>query len=563
MFDKKVLEKDKLLQKKWQEALSGRKQYKDLDLNLKTHSGLPLKPIYTAGDIEEINYEDIGMAGEFPYTRGLYPLQYQATQWMNQMVHGYGLPEHTRERMDFLAKEGAQGYFGQQTFNLAFDPPSKMGFDPDAPEAKGRVGWCGVSCCTVSDMDIMFHDFPLDKTRFVLICFEPTMAFLAMYIVHAERRGVPVNKLLGNTVNGLYLHHTQGGIAFPPKYALKLMVEHIKYCSQNMPYWNTTNLCAYDISEAGANSFQEIGLTLCSHIGITEACIEAGLAPDEFIPRFSFQIASTIDFFETIAKYRALRRMWAMINRDRFGCKNPKSLQARYHTHTSGTSLTAQQPLNNAVRVAFEALAAVLGGTHSMATCSYDEALGIPTEEAAQLSLRTQQLVLEETNVTAVSDPLAGSYYMEHLTNKIEQEAYKLIDEMDKQGGFVKAWENGWFRAVVDNEAYQWREKINRGEKTLIGVNKYVTEGEQVNVPVFEYDMDVEKVAIERVREFRRKRDNAKTEAALDSLRQTAEQVKNGNGDLMPAIIDAFRGDATLGETMEVLRQVFDYGWWD
>ena len=202
MFDEKVLEKDKLLQKKWKEALSARKQYKDLDLNLKTHSGLPLKPIYTASDIEDINYEDIGMSGEFPYTRGLYPLHYQATQWMNQMVHGYGLPEHTRERMDFLAKEGSQGYFGQQTFNLAFDPPSKVGFDPDAPEAKGRVGRCGVSCCKVSDMDIMFHDFPLDKTRFVLICFEPTMALLAMYIVHAERRGVPVDKLLGNTVNG-------------------------------------------------------------------------------------------------------------------------------------------------------------------------------------------------------------------------------------------------------------------------------------------------------------------------------------------------------------------------
>ncbi len=558
MFDKETLDAAGELSEKWQQEISGRKQYKQLELDLETDSGIRLKPVYSPADIENINYSEIGMPGSYPYTRGIYPLDYQVRPWMNQPIVGYGLPEQCRERMDFLADQGMRGYFGQLTFNLVWDSPTKLGFDPDQPESRGKVGQCGVSACTVADMDILFHDLHLDKSRVVLNVFEPALVNLAMYLVHAERRGYAPNQLIGNTVNGPWLRCILGGIGFPPAKALKLTVELIKYCSKNMPQWNTTNLVGYDVREAGGSAVEEVGLILSVHIGLAEACIKAGLDPDEFIPRFSFQIASGMDFFEEIAKHRALRRMWAKINKERFGCRDPKSLQARFHTHTQGSALTAQQPLNNIIRVTIEALAAVLGGTQSIATVSYDEAIAIPTQEAHTIALRTQHIIYDETNVNKVSDPLGGSYYIEHLTNEIEKRANELIGEVDKAGGYLKAWESGWFRQRLDRSAYRWREAVNQGKKPWIGVNKYVGE-EKISVPVFEHDPEIEKIAIDRVQKFRQRRDNTTTKAALNHLRRV---VSHEDNDLMPSILDAVRADATLGEIMDVFRDVYQFGWY-
>ncbi|MFH1624432.1 MAG: methylmalonyl-CoA mutase family protein, partial [Pseudomonadota bacterium] len=521
MFSKDTMDKDRELQKEWQETYS--KLYKDKEFKATTGSGIPVKPVYTASDIEHIDYNEIGVPGEYPYTRGIYPLQYQFQPWVNQMSLGYGLPEQTRERMEMLKEAGMRGYFGSQSYNLPHDLVSKTGLDPDAPEAKGLVGRGGVNISTIEDLDRIFHDIPLDKTQIVQNIGSATMVGLALYIVYAERRGFPRERLGGNSMNFLYKGPFVDYAMFPPRSAFRLMAEFIKFCSRNMPRWNTTNIAGYFIEEAGGNAVQEAAFTMAAGIAITEECIKAGLHPDEFLPRFGFQFAQGNDFLEEIAKIRALRRMWAKINKERFGCKNQRSMQLRMHIHTSGCSLMAQQPLVNIIRAAFHTLGAVLSGTNALHTSAYDEALGLPTEEAATLALRTQQVVLHETHIPNVSDPLAGSYYLEWLTSKIEEEAEKLIEKID-QIGYIKAWETGWFKEELGNSAYRWRESMDSGERIVVGVNKYVSDEGQ-KTPVFKIDPKIEQTAVERVRQFRAKRDNAKTKAALDRLMETARKV--------------------------------------
>lgn len=560
MFSQDTKDQDKELLKGWQEKYS--KLYKDKEFKVTTASGIPVKPVYTASDIEHLDCSEIGVPGEYPYTRGIYPLQYQFQPWVNQMSLGYGLPEQTRERMEMLKEAGMKGYFGAQSYNLPHDLVSKAGLDPDSPEARGLVGRGGVNVSTIEDLDRIFHDLPLDKTQVVQNIGSATMVGLAMFIVYAEGRGFSRERLGGNSMNWLYKAPFVDYAMFPPKSAFKLMVEFIKFCSRNMPRWNTTNIAGYFIEEAGGNAIQEAAFTMATGIAITEACIKAGLHPDEFLPRFGFQFAQGNDFLEEIAKIRAIRKMWAKVNKERFGCKNPKSMQLRMHIHTSGCSLMAQQPLVNIIRAAFHTLGAVLAGTNALHTSAYDEALGLPTEESATLALRTQQVVLEETNIPNVSDPLAGSYYMEWLTSKIEEEASKLIGKID-QIGYIKAWETGWFKDELANSAYEWRESMDNGGRVVVGVNKYVSDEEQ-KVPVFKIDPKIEETAIERVRAYRARRDNAKTEAALDKLREAAKRVDEkwpSGGDLMPSIIEAAKANATLGEMQGILKDVFGWGY--
>jgi len=558
MFKKEFLEEEDKLRAEWKESYD--KLYKGKEFQAATDSGIQVKSVYTARDLEEVGFKP-EMPGGYPYTRGIYPVQYQFTPWFNNLVLGYGLPEQTRERMDLLKEMGARGYFGKDAYNLVFDLVAKAGYDPDDPEVKGRVGHAGCHFATQDDFDYLFHDIDLTKVSVVHNICRATLVQIALYVAYLEKRGIPITKVYGNSMNWLWSFAFVGNVAFPSKSAFKLMAEFIKFCCRNMPQWNHTNIVSYYVEESGGNAIQEAGFAIAAGIAITEECIKTGLEPDEFLPRVGFQIAQAADFFEEIAKVRAMRRVWAKVNRERFGCKNPRSLHLRMHSQTSGVTLTAQQPLNNVVRTTLETLGAVLSGTNSIQTNSYLEALSTPTEESHILALRTQQIILHETNIPNVSDPLAGSYYVEWLTSKMEEEIFRVIEQIDKMGGFVKCWESGWFKEEITKSAYEWREKIDRGEKIIVGLNKYVTEKEQ-KVLVFKYP-EIEEEALRRLKEYKEKRDNEKLKGALQRLREIAVLVNETwpehSGELMPAVIEAAKAEATLGELQGILREVF--GW--
>ena len=558
MFKKEFLEEEDKLRAEWKESYD--KLYKGKEFQATTDSGTQVKSVYTARDLEDVDFKP-EMPGVYPYTRGIYPVQYQFTPWFNNLVLGYGLPEQTRERMDLLKEMGARGYFGKDAYNLVFDLVAKAGYDPDDPEVKGRVGHAGCHFATQDDFDYLFHDIDLTKVSVVHNICRATLVQIAMYIAYLGKRGIPITKVYGNSMNWLWSFAFVGNVTFPPKSAFKLMAEFIKFCCRNMPQWNHTNIVSYYVEESGGTAIQEAGFAIAAGIAITEECRKTGLEPDEFLPRVGFQIAQAADFFEEVAKVRAMRRVWAKVNRERFGCKNPRSLHLRMHSQTSGVTLTAQQPLNNVVRTTLETLGAVLSGTNSIQTNSYLEALSTPTEESHILALRTQQIILHETNIPNVSDPLAGSYYVEWLTSKMEEEIFLVIEQIDKRGGFVKCWESGWFKEEITKSAYEWREKIDRGEKIIVGLNKYVTEKEQ-KVPVFKYP-EIEEEALRRLKEYKEKRDNEKLKGALQRLRKVAVLVNETwpehSGELMPAVIEAAKAEATLGELQGILREVF--GW--
>lgn len=562
MFSKELLDENNRMHQRWQERFQ--RLYGQKDFVATTESGIPVKAVYAPSDIEHIEFEDIGLPGEYPYTRGIYPMQYQFRPWVNFNVHGYGLPEDTRERMDLLAQQGMKGYFGGSAHNLVFDIPTNAGYDPDHPQAEGRVGQCGVSICNAHDMEKLFHDMPLDKTNVSMVVGEPTVVVQAMFIVAAERMGFAKETLHGNSMNFLFRRWFWGCIGFPPKNSFKLMVDFIRYCSREMPQWNTTNITAATMVGAGASPSQEIGLGLATAIALADACVQAGLHPDDFLPRFGFQLAATNDFFETVAKLRALRRMWAKTSKERFKCENPKAMQLRAEYHTLGNTLTVAEPLNNIARAAFQTLAAVLAGGNGIATSAYDEAFAIPSEEAATFALRTQQIILHETRVTNITDPLAGSYYVEWLTSKLEEEAYKLVEEIDNRGGYIKCWEDGWLTNQLVKRAAKWQADVESGKEVVVGFNKRASK-EMPNIEIHGVDPRVEKVSIERVKKYRAERDNARTSAALTRVRKEAEILhKSENGEqgyLMPAVIEAVKADATLGEIMEVLRNVLGWGY--
>src|SRR3954470_14020053 len=454
-----------------------------------THSGIPVKPCYFAHDVPAGT--DAEAPGSYPFTRGNLAAQYQFMTWANQPVIGYGLPEQTRERMDLLAEQGMVGYFGQRFYNLVYDLVSHAGLDPDDPAARGRIGECGMAVSSVRDMERLFAGLYPTKMNVVHITYYQVIPALAQYIAYAEKLGLEPAALRGNSMNWYHQSAYVGMSAFPPLQGHKLAVELISYCTRNMPRWNTTNLFAYGVEEAGGTAVQEIGLMLAYGIDLVRSCLEAGLEPDQFLPRFGFQIAQANDFFEEICKIRAMRRMWATTMHERFGAQDPRSMHVRIHTHTSGAVLTAQQPLVNLIRATLHTLGAALSGTQAMEVSAYDEALAIPTEEAATLALRTQQVIQEETNVTAVSDPLAGSYYVESLTDSVATEALDLVEKIEELGGYTAAQETDWIRAEVEESAGRWREAVDSGERRVVGVNCYTAE-EEPATPVFQVDPEVE-----------------------------------------------------------------------
>src|SRR3954452_2337409 len=524
-------------------------------------SGTPLKPCYFP---EAVPDHDVEAPGSYPFTRGNLAASYQFMQWANQPVIRYRPPEQTLQRMHPLAEQGMVGYFGQRFYNLVYDLASHEGLDPDDPAARGRIGQCGMAVYSVRDMERLFDGLDPTKMNVVHITYYQVIPALAQYIAYAEKLGIEPSQLRGNSMNWYHQSAYVGMSAFPPLQGHKLAVELISYCSKHMPRWNTTNFFAYGVEEAGGTAVQEIGLMLAYGIGLVRACMKAGLEPDSFLPRFGFQIAQANDFFEEIAKIRAMRRLWATTMHERFGAQDPRSMHVRIHTHTSGAVLTAQQPLVNLIRATLHTLGAALAGTQAMEVSAYDEALAIPTEEAATLALRTQQVIQEETNVTAVSDPLAGSYYVESLTDSVAAEALKLVEKIEELGGYTAAQETDWIRAEVEESASRWREDVDSGKRRVVGMNCYTVD-EEPATPVFQVDPEVEQIAVERIQELRATRDAARYEDAIGRLREAAEDFARreveglGDGRLMEAAIDAARAEASTGEMMGALKGAL--GW--
>src|SRR3954447_18579792 len=527
-----------------------------------THSGIPLKPAYFHHDVPPGVVSEA--PGAYPFTRGNLAAQYQFMTWANQPVIGYGLPEQTRERMDLLAAQGMTGYFRQRFYNLVYHLVSHEGLDPDDPAARGRIGQCGMAVYSVRDMERLFAGLDPTKMNVVHITYYQVIPALAQYIAYAEKLGLQPSDLRGNSMNWYHQSAYVGMSAFPPMQGHKLAVELISYCAKHMPRWNTTNFFAYGIEEAGGSAVQDAGLMLADGIDLVRACMKAGLEPDSFLPRFGFQIAQANDFFEEICKVRAMRRLWATTMHERFGAQDPRSMHVRIHTHTSGAVLTAQQPLVNLVRATLHTLGAALAGTQAMEVSAYDEALAIPTAEAATLALRTQQVIQEETNVTAVSDPLAGSYYVESLTDAIAQRALEFVDRIEELGGYTAAQETDWIRSEVEESARRWREQVDGGERRVVGLNCYEVD-EEASVPVFAVDPSVEAIAVERIEELRATRDAGRFEEAIGRLREAAEEFARrevdelGDDRLMEAAIDAARAEASTGEMMGALKGAL--GW--
>jgi len=513
-----------------------------------TISGIPVKRIYTPEDIKDMDYmRDLGFPGEYPFTRGIHATMYRGRIWTMRQFSGFGTAEQTNKRFKYLLKEGETG------LSIAFDYPTIMGYDSDHPMARGEVGRCGVAVSSLKDMEILLDGIPLDKVTTSMTINGPTAMILAMYIAVGDKQGVPREKLGGTVQNDMLKEFiAQKLVIFPPRPSVKLVCDVIEFCAKYMPKWNPISISGYHIREAGATAVQELAFTLADGITYVEEMLKRGLKVDDFAPRLSFFFASHNNFFEEIAKFRAARRMWAKIMKERFGAKNPRSMWMRMHVQTSGCTLTAQQPLNNIVRVTLQALAAVLGGTQSLHTNSFDEALCLPSELAVRVALRTQQIIAYESGVADVVDPLGGSYYVEWLTNEMEERAWEYIHKIEEMGGVIEAIEKGWLQQEIANSAYKYQREIDTKRRIIVGVNEYTTE-EHEEVPLLKIDPKVEEEQIARLQKLRRERDNQKVKQILQKLHDEAEK----NVNLMPTIIEAVKAYATLGEICDVLREVY------
>jgi len=512
-----------------------------------TVSDLEIKDLYTPDDIKDINYSrDIGFPGASPFTRGVQPSMYRGRLWTMRMFSGLGGPEETNKRFHYLLSHGETG------LSVAFHYPTLMGYDSDSPMSKGEIGKCGVAIDTLKDMEILFEGIPLDKVTTSMTINPPAAILLAMYIVVAEKQGVSKKEIGGTIQNDMLKEFiAQKTFMLPPKPSIRIIVDTIEYCTREVPRWNTISISGYHIREAGATAAQELAFTLADGIAYVEAAIERGLKVDDFAPRLSFFFDSHIDFFEEIAKFRAARRMWSKIMSERFMAKNPRSWMLRFHTQTAGCSLTAQQPYNNVVRTASEALAAVLGGTQSLHTNSLDETYAIPTEEAVTIALRTQQIFAEETGVANTIDPLAGSYFVEALTDQMEQQAWDYIHRIDEMGGMVTAVERGYPQAEIADSAYKYQKQIDSGEKIMVGVNKYATDHPPITI--WRMSPAVEERQLARLHQVKQIRDNQEVKELLNQIRIAS---KNGE-NLMPHIINAVKEYATIQEICDVWRDVF------
>jgi len=511
-------------------------------------SGIPIKRLYTPLDLEEIPYlEEIGFPGNYPFTRGIQPTMYRGRFWTMRQYAGFGTAEESNKRYHYLLQQGQTG------LSVAFDLPTQIGYDSDHEMAIGEVGKVGVAIDSLKDMEILFDGIPLGQVSTSMTINAPAAILLAMYMAVAEKQGVPLSELRGTIQNDILKEYTsRGTYIFPPEPSMRIVTDIFAYCSKNLPQWNTISISGYHIREAGSTAVQEVAFTLANGIAYVEAAIKAGLDVDEFGPRLSFFFNSHLDFFEEIAKFRAARRLWAKIMKERFGAKNPRSMMVRFHTQTAGCTLTAQQPQNNIIRVAFQALAAVLGGTQSLHTNSMDEALCLPSEEAVQIALRTQQLIAYETNVSDTVDPLGGSYYIESLTDEITKRAEEYIKKIDEMGGAVKAIEKGFIQREIQDSAYRYQKEIEEGQRVVVGVNKFKV-AESIKSKILRVDPRVREVQIQKLKEIRKERNNAQVNWALDRLKNAAE----GKENLMPFIFEAVKAYATLGEICDVLRSVF------
>ncbi|ARU63208.1 methylmalonyl-CoA mutase [Tumebacillus avium] len=508
---------------------------------------IEVKRLYTAEDVQGDYLEKLGFPGEYPYTRGVQPTMYRSRFWTMRQYSGFGSAEETNLRFKYLLENGQTG------LSTAFDLPTQIGYDSDDMMAKGEVGKVGVAISSLKDMETLLDGIALDKVSTSMTINAPASVLLAMYIAVAEKQGVSSDQVSGTIQNDILKEYVaRGTYIYPPEASMRLITDIFGYCAEHVPNWNTISISGYHIREAGSTAVQEVAFTLSNAIAYVEAAVKAGLDVDRFAPRLSFFFNAHNNFLEEVAKFRAARRIWSRIMKERFGAKDPKSWQLRFHTQTGGSTLTAQQPDNNIVRVTMQALAAVLGGTQSLHTNSKDEALALPTEESARIALRTQQIIAYESGVADTVDPLAGSFYIESLTDEIEAQALEYIAKIDEMGGAVKAIEQGYMQREIQNAAYQAQMAIEDGSEVVVGVNKFRLENEP-KPELQKINPELERIQNERLAELRKGRDNELVDAKLAALKQAAQ----GTDNLMPFIVDAVKAYATLGEICNVMRDVF------
>jgi methylmalonyl-CoA mutase N-terminal domain/subunit len=536
--------------KKWEEGTLAKtiNRFPEREEQFKTLSEIPVQRIYSPLDTKEINYmNDLGLPGDYPYTRGVQPTMYRGRFWTMRQYSGFATAQETNERFRFLLDQGQTG------LSVAFDLPTQIGYDSDDPMSAGEVGKVGVAIDSLADMEVLFEKIPLDKVSTSMTINAPASVLLAMYIAVAEKQGVAMDKLRGTIQNDILKEYVaRGTYIFPPKPSMRLITDIFKFCSEKLPLWNTISISGYHIREAGSTAVQEVAFTLANGIAYVQSAIDAGLDVDAFASRLSFFFGSHSNFFEEVAKFRAARRLWARIMKERFGAKSEKSCRMRFHTQTAGVTLTAQQPDNNVVRVTLQALQAALGGTQSLHTNSRDEALSLPTEQSVQIALRTQQIIAHESGVGDTIDPLAGSFFVETLTNEIEQRVLEYIKKVDDMGGAPVAIAKGYIQREIHESAFRFQRGVDSGHRVVVGVNKFLVEEEQK----FDYlriNPKAEKNQVKRLQDRRKERDQAEVDKALAELKATAESDRN----LMPVIIDAVRAYATLGEICGILRAVF------
>ncbi len=511
-----------------------------------------IERLYTPENLENWDYlSKLGFPGEYPFTRGVYPTMYRGRLWTMRQYAGFGTAEETNRRYKFLLEQGQTG------LSVAFDLPTQVGYDSDDPMALGEVGKVGVAVDTIEDMRILFDGIPLDKISTSMTINSTAAILLTMYQIVAEEQGVDSAVLRGTIQNDILKEYiARGTYIFPPGPSMRLVADTIIYCSEKIPRWNPISISGYHIREAGSTSVQEVAFTIADGIEYVKWVTNRGVPVDKFAPRLSFFFASHNNFFEEIAKFRAARRIWAKVMKEKFGAKNPKSWMLRFHTQTGGSTLTAQQPLNNIIRVTIQALAAVLGGTQSLHTNSYDEALALPTEKSVEIALRTQQIIAYESGVADTIDPLGGSYYVEWLTDTIEEEVWRYLDRIESMGGMSRAIEAGYVQKEIADAAYKKQMAIENGEDIVVGVNKFVTD-EEIKIEIMKVREDVAKRQIERLRKFKEQRDIKKVRESLDALRKIAEKEESNENNMVPYIYRAVKSGATLGEITHALKDVF------
>ncbi|HEU0020183.1 MAG TPA: methylmalonyl-CoA mutase family protein [Dehalococcoidia bacterium] len=518
--------------------------------SFQTDSGIEIDPVYTAEDLSarRLDYlKDIGFPGEYPYTRGVQPNMYRGRIWTMRQYSGYATAADTNQRFRYLLEQGQTG------LSVAFDLPTQIGYDSDHPLARGEVGKVGVPICSLPDMEALFKDIPLDRVSTSMTINSTASVLLCLYIAAAKRQGASPDQISGTLQNDILKEYiARGTYAYPPRPSMRLVVDVFKYCADRLPRWNSISVSGYHLREAGATAVQELAFTFANAIAYVRAAVDAGLNVDDFAPRISFFFVSQNNFLEEVAKFRAARRIWARIMKERFGAEDPRSMMLRFHTQTAGVTLTAQQPDNNLVRSAIQALAAVLGGTQSLHVNSRDEALGLPTEESAQLSLRTQQIIAHESGVADVVDPLGGSYYVESLTSDLADRAFEYIDHIDRMGGAVRAIEQGFQMREIGESAYQHQLQVDSGRKVVVGVNRYIADTTPMG-NLLQVNAGAAQQQVAHLQRLRQERDGSPVQAALSRL----EQVARGDQNTVPAILECVESYCTLGEICQVFRKVF------